>query len=87
MLCCEIPVGALYYGEVRRRTEVVFTQALRQEVKELLTQMHTLYDRGYTPTVKPSKACNACSLKDLCLPKLFKRKSVAAYLRRGMEVE
>ena len=25
MLCCEIPRGALYYGEPRRRTEVDFT--------------------------------------------------------------
>ena len=35
MLCCEIPEGALYYGEPRRRTEVVFTPELRQEVREL----------------------------------------------------
>ena len=33
MLCCEIPQGALYYGEPRRRTEVDFTPELRQEVR------------------------------------------------------
>lgn len=87
MLCCEIPKGALYYGETRRRTEVVFTTELRQEVRTLLDEMHTLYTRGQTPQVKPSKGCNACSLKELCLPKLMKNRSVAAYLRHGMEVE
>ena len=30
MLCCEIPRGALYYGEPRRRTEVDFTPELRR---------------------------------------------------------
>lgn len=85
MLCCAVPCGSLYYGEIRRRTEVVFTPELRQEVRSLLTEMHVLYDRGHTPKVKPSKSCNACSIKELCLPKLMKNKSVSAYLRRGME--
>lgn len=81
MLCCEIPRGALYYGEPRRRTEVDFTPALRQEVRALLEEMHALYVRGSTPKVKPTKGCNACSLKGLCLPKLMRSKSVSAYLR------
>ena len=85
MLCCEIPEGALYYGEPRRRTGVAFTPELRQEVRELLARMHDLYSRGYTPKVKPTKSCNACSLKELCLPKLMRSRSVADYLRRGME--
>ena len=87
MLCCDVPKGALYYGETRRRTEVVFTPELRQEVRSLLAEMHALYARGHTPKVKPTKSCNACSLKELCLPKLMKTRSVTAYLHRGMEVE
>lgn len=85
MLCCDIPEGALYYGEIRRREWVEFTPALRSQVKELLLQMHELYRRGYTPKVKPTKSCNACSLKDLCLPRLLKSRSVSAYLKSAME--
>ena len=85
MLCCDIPEGALYYGEIRRRAVVPFTEELRAQVRELLAQMHDLYHRGYTPKVKPSKSCNACSLKELCLPKLMKNRSVAAYLKDAME--
>ena len=85
MLCCDIPEGALYYGETRRRMRVPFTEQLRQEVRDMLSQMHGLYSRGYTPKVKPSKSCNACSLKELCLPKLMKNKSVAGYLKGAME--
>lgn len=85
MLCCDIPEGALYYGEIRRRVPVQFTEELRGQVQELLAQMHDLYRRGYTPKVKPSKSCNACSLKELCLPKLMKNRSVATYLKDAME--
>lgn len=87
MLCCEIREGALYYGEMRRRQRILFTQEVRQEVQTLLAEMHALYDRGWTPKVKPTKACNACSLKELCLPKLMRKRSVAAYLRQNLEGE
>jgi CRISPR-associated exonuclease Cas4 len=87
MLCCEIPEGALYYGEVRCRHPVAFTPELRQTVRDSLAEMHMLYDRGYTPKVKPTKACNACSLKELCLPDLMRRTSPSDYIRKHMEDE
>lgn len=85
MLCCDIPEGALYYGEIRRRVPVIFSPELREQVRSYLEEMHQLYRRGYTPRVKPSKSCNACSLKELCLPKLMKSRSVCAYLKAAME--
>lgn len=81
MLCCDIPEGALYYGKIRRRQPVLFTKELREQVREMLVQMHDLYHRGYTPKVKPTKACNNCSLKELCLPKLMQNRSVSEYLK------
>lgn len=85
MLCCEIPKGALFYGETRRRKEIQFTGELRQRVLSCLEEMHELYRRGYTPKVKPSKSCNACSLKELCLPRMLKTGSVDKYMRSMME--
>ena len=85
MLCCDIPEGALYYGEIRRRERVAFTPELRTQVRQMLEQMHDLYQRGYTPKVRPTKSCNACSMKELCLPKLMKNRSVSAYLKAAME--
>ena len=85
MLCCEVPDGALFYGEPRRRLAVSFTPELREEVRTSAAQMHDLYRRGYTPRVKPTKACNACSLRELCLPRLQKSGSVQVYLQRSME--
>lgn len=85
MLCCRVPEGALYYGELRHRTAVPFTAGLRQQVQDSLIEMHRLYQRRYTPKVKASKACNACSLKELCLPKLTRRGKVADYLSTAIK--
>lgn len=85
MLCCDIPEGALFYGEIRRRVPIEFTEELREEVQDSLLQMHDLYKRGYTPRVKTTRSCNACSLKEQCLPKLMKKQSVASYLKSSME--
>ena len=82
---CDIPAGALYHGETRRRQSVEFTPELRAEVERCVSRMRELYQRGYTPKVKPTKACNACSLKELCLPRLMRQRSVAAYLRSRLE--
>ena len=80
MFLTEIPKGYLYYGENKRRTEVLFDDALRAHVKEMCNEMHGLYQRGYTPKVKTNKNCRSCSLKDLCLPKLNQNLDVERYI-------
>ena len=85
MLCCDIPEGALFYGETRRREVVSFTEELRRQVRDALSEMHELYRRGHTPRVRPTKSCNACSLKELCLPRLSKTRDVTEYLAAAME--
>ena len=85
MLCCTVPEGSLFYGETRRRTDVFFSDELRNQVTTLLAEMQQLFRRGHTPKVRPSKSCNACSLKELCLPALLGRRSALTYLRSAME--
>lgn len=77
---CEIPEGSLYYGEIRRRQRVPFTPEMRRRVESMAAEMHACFDRRHTPSARPTKACSACSLKDLCLPKLTKREFVSAYI-------
>ena len=80
MLCCQIPEGSLFYGETRRRTRVAFDEPLRQRTLSLLQEMLGHMARGHTPAAKPHKGCNACSLRDVCLPKLSRTPSVADYV-------
>jgi len=70
MLSTAISFGYLYYGETRHRVEVELTAELRDLVREMSDEMHAYFQRGYTPRVKPSKACRSCSLADICLPGL-----------------
>lgn len=65
MLQTIISEGYIFYGENRRRHEVLFTESLREEAKNASKEMHELFRRGYTPKVKPTKKCQACSLKNL----------------------
>lgn len=87
MLCCDIPEGYLYYGETRRRHTVVLDESLRNKTSAMIHEMHQLYNRQYTPKVKRTKACNACSLKDICLPVLNKERSAAEYIMRTLNGE
>jgi CRISPR-associated exonuclease Cas4 len=73
MLSVNIPKGYFFYGEIKHRVEVFFTTELRDLVKHISQEMHQYFERGYTPQVKPSKACQSCSLQDICLPTLQKR--------------
>ena len=82
MLCCEVKKGYLFYDEIHRRDEILFTDELRQRVKDMFQEMHAAYQRGTTPKTKPTKRCQACSLKEVCLPKLCKNISVAAYYKQ-----
>ena len=84
MLCCNIPYGYIYYGEIRHREKIEFTEKLRQQVKDMFAEMHKYYRQRYTPKAKWSKSCNACSLKDICLPVLNKNISVKKYLDEKM---
>ena len=85
MLVCEIPKGALFYAETRRREWVDLTPELRQKTQAVAAEMNDCFARGHTPKVKPGKHCNACSLKELCLPVLCRRADPAGYIRAHLE--
>lgn len=88
MLSIEILDGSIFYGQTRRRTRVKFSPVLRKRVIDLAREMHETFSRGFTPSAPAGVNCNLCSLKDLCVPKLTrKRKSVATYLRKHLELE
>lgn len=87
MFSAEISKGAIFYGETRKREEITFTDELRKEVREMFAEMHQYYERKYTPRVRWSKGCNACSLQDICLPKLGKSESVKNYIDKAMKEE
>lgn len=87
MLCCKIDKGYIYYGENRKRFPVMFDEQLREQVKTTIEEMHKYYKRQYTPKVKRTKSCNACSLKNICLPVLMKNKSAKDYIEKTLDIK
>lgn len=87
MLNVEVSRGAIFYGLPRRRQEVDFTSALRNETQILAETMHRLYRERSTPKAEFSDKCRACSLVHLCLPSVGEKNgSVVAWLGRQMIV-
>lgn len=85
MLAAKIDFGYLYYGKTKRREKVIADESIRKVVKSMVMEMHDLFDKSYTPKVKWSKACNACSLNNVCVPKVMKNKNVHSYIANKMK--
>jgi CRISPR-associated exonuclease Cas4 len=86
MLSIRIPYGYLYYGEIRHRVSIELTCELRELVEDMATEMHAYFKRGYTPKVKPTKACRSCSLENICLPALQgKTMSASQYIQMQID--
>ena len=84
MLGVSIPEGSLFYGEPRRRTPVVFDQALRDRVEALILRLHELSRAGVTPGPVYAAKCKRCSLLDLCEPKSTGGKSAKQYMKSAL---
>ena len=81
-----IPEGRLFYGQTRRRKDVIFDDELRALTAETARRLRELLARRETPSgVYETRKCDACSLKELCLPQALRfRKGAAAWFERQM---
>jgi CRISPR-associated exonuclease Cas4 len=72
-----IPEGALYYQLTRRRVVVPFDETLRAMTERAASEFRSLVVAGRTPpAVYDKRKCAACSLLDLCQPKLSGRSAL-----------
>lgn len=86
MLNVEIPQGALYYGQKRRRKEILLDNKLRDLTSATIQNTHQLITGGITPMAIYSQKCEQCSLLQLCMPKsCHGHQSVMKYLARALE--
>jgi CRISPR-associated exonuclease Cas4 len=85
MLAVEVPSGALFYGKIRRRQDVVFDESLRRKAEETAQKARALIESGKTPPPVFGKRCKSCSLVAECLPKTIEKKpSVGRYLAKAV---
>lgn len=73
--------GALWYWEIRRRDPIIIDAALREETIAIIQQAHELIHSNKTPPpIYEQKRCRACSLSDICQPKIFKKDYSQQYI-------
>ncbi|UPQ85922.1 CRISPR-associated protein Cas4 [Ignavigranum ruoffiae] len=71
----------LYYFSTNRRILVSLTNQLKEKVRVISREMHQLYNKTETPPAEFFKNCRQCSLYNICMPRISKRKrSVNNYL-------
>jgi CRISPR-associated exonuclease Cas4 len=81
MLQIDIDAGALFYGQKRRRKEVVFDSELRNLTEQTIDATHELLASEQTPPAVDDVRCDNCSLRQTCLPgSCNDTRSVAKYL-------
>ena len=72
--------GALWYMQTRHRVPVVFSGGLRAETLDTIAQVRGLLESGITPSPEYGKRCKACSLIEVCQPKLVERDRSVGYV-------
>jgi len=86
MLGTQIEAGALFYGQTRRRKDVLFDIELRDLTRRIIIETRAMIASQQTPSASyDAKRCDACSLLELCQPRLLGRRSVGDWLQRQMD--
>ncbi len=81
MFGVQVPEGALYYGETRKRLIVAFDAELRALTAGVAAEARAMLAEERTPPPHYGPGCRRCSMVDLCQPKRLERPpSVAAWL-------
>jgi len=85
MLNRRVESGALFYGKRRRRTDVIFHDALRALTRVSARRLHELIASRITPLAAREKKCDSCSLLAICMPEALRlRRGAAAWFERQL---
>ena len=67
-----ISYGEIFYYGNRRRQKVEFTPQLRQMTESAIASAHAMTKGKMPPPINNTKKCQACSLKNICMPQEMK---------------
>lgn len=76
-----IEEGALWYMQTRHRVPVLFSDGLRTQTLDTIAQVRELLKSGKTPPPEYGKHCKACSLVEICQPKLLEKDRSVGYVK------
>lgn len=80
MFECTIDCGAVFYISSHRRKEIIFDDAMRENVTQISSKLSQMLLSQTVPTAEPSPKCLRCSVKEICMPDVMP--SVSAYMKQ-----
>ncbi|MBQ8495989.1 MAG: CRISPR-associated protein Cas4 [Clostridia bacterium] len=57
-----------YYHDTRRREKIEFSEEDYSFLKQTLTEIREIKQKGIIPPIRNDQYCSGCSMKDICLP-------------------
>ena len=81
MFGCELSFGYIYYGKIRQRVEIRFSDRLREETLQIVAEMHDFFKSKKTAPGFWSRKCTHCSMLDECMPLPEGTPSASDYLK------
>ena len=82
--------GYIYYADVKKRIKLPLSEGYSEydnELKTLLEKMRDYKLRGIIPPVRKAQKCSGCSMKDMCMPKAVKFRSLRDSIKEILEKE
>ena len=86
MLNIDITHGALWYFETKRRYSIPIDQPLREMTLDILEQVKQLFVQQQLPQAHYGNYCKACSLYELCQPKIVQHDTTASYREQLLQI-
>lgn len=74
MFSISVPKGAIFWHGSHERQEVVFTDAMSEQVGRTVAMVREILDQRITPPPVNDHRCDGCSLRESCLPALVAEK-------------
>lgn len=74
-LAVDVPSGALFYGQKRRRHPVEFERDLRDLTIRTAARLHAMFREQITPPARREPKCERCSLLSICVPEASSRRT------------
>lgn len=84
MFSSQIPRGAVFHAESKRRREVEFTSDLRASTERAIEELHAMISIANVPPAVFKPACEECSLFEVCLPKATARDNRAVRMCQAL---
>lgn len=63
-----VPKGAIFWHGSRERREIVFTEAMREQVERVSAAVVEMLEERLVPSPVNDQRCENCSLRESCLP-------------------